>query len=546
MTYTPAVVGIVSAPNSTTSPLGIDAVFTGTWVDVSRFNSVVVSGSSDVPEATLNMQYSTDASTVDTNNTRPITTNSFTETSIVQAQYFRVVYINSDTAQSTFNLQSSLKVANVDNTAINSIVANDGRLNIDVFGRLRIAEPLTLFDSKFTCDRNLTEWDKIITGTGGIAYTREFPFITMTVGAGTGRVVRQTRRYHPYQPGKSFDILATGTLEVSGGVANTISRIGIFDDATDKAGGTSDAAQSNGYFFELDGTTLNVVERSYITGSLVETRVDQGNFNLDVLDGTGPSGVVIDVSKRQIFFISMEWLGVGQVIMGIYIGSNAIPCHVFRHANLDSPLPYTNRATLPIRYEISASSSVAPAEMKQICCTVISNGGFSPRGKVFSASSEITTVVNITSSLPPDPIIALRINNSVCARGTINPINASMVSLSSGNMYYVVYRVLAPANPFNAVSWTNVNANFSFAQFAKNNGAGTALTWAGGFPGDPSVIVITEGYISNNTDFSFQDLAERLIAVADITGVSDTLIIGMVGLGSGGEDVLASITWQEY
>lgn len=549
MTFIPAVVGIVSSTNSSTTPLGIGASFTGAWVEVVQYNGVVVSGSSDAPDATLFIQFSTDASTVDVNITNPITADSFSATSIVRAQYVRVVYTNGATAQSTFNLQTTLKTDSNAGASNNLFGGSSSIFDplLDSFGRLRTASPTTVFDSKFHTSRNLDEWDEITSGTGSITYTTEFPYVNLIVGAGNGRAVRQTRRYNTYQPGKAFEVLVTGTLEITGGIANVVSRIGIFDDATDKTDGTvSDAAQSNGYFFELDGTTLNVVEYSYITGVLVTTRVAQSAFNLDTLDGTGQSGVVIDPSRRQIFFISQEWLGVGNVVMGIYIGATPIPCHVFRHSNQTSTLPFTNRASLPLRYEIVASGSGSGATQRQICCTVISNGGIVPNGKVFSASNELTFINNIAATLPPDPIIALRIDKTRCARAILTPIDISLLCLTAGNMYYAVYRVLAPANPFAAVTWNNVNTTYSCAQIARNNAAGTALTWAGGFPGSTSVIRLTEGYFSNNNDAKVKEFKDRLIAVADIVGDSDTIVVGMASLSGFAEDVCAAITWQEY
>ncbi|MCA9329389.1 hypothetical protein KDA11_01995 [Candidatus Saccharibacteria bacterium] len=549
MTFTPAVVGNISTGNSTTTPLAAAGVFTGTWVDVTRYNSVVVGGSSDAPAATVELQFSTDGTNLDVNNATPISTTSFGVNAIVSAKFFRVVYTNGTGAQSTFRLQTSLKLGSTASSSSTSIISGGGSSildpTLDAFGRLRVAEPTTLFDAKFQYNKQPEEWDEITSGTGGIAYTLEYPYISLSVNAGTGKAVRQTRRYHTYQPGKSFDILITGTLEVSGGITNVVARIGLFDDASDKTDATvSDHLQTNGYYFQLNGTTFGVVQRSYITGSLVTTTVNQSSFNIDRLDGTGPSGVTIDPSKRQIYFISLEWLGVGQVAMGIYIGSQQIPCHVFRHANLDSTLPYTNRGSLPVRYDISANSSGSTASMRQICCTVTSNGGFNPRGIILSESL-FNDVVDLNSRSTLYPILAIRIDKTRAARLTINVLEASLVCTTSGNIFYRVYRVLAPTNPFTTASWNNANSTYSGAQIAVNNTFRTALRWASP-PADANAVTIGQGYFANNTDQALLKLENRVICVADIIGNSDIIVIAALTLSGVVESVAASITWQEY
>ena len=56
-------------------------------------------------------------------------------------------------------------------------------------------------------------------------------------------------------------------------------------------------------------------------------------------------------------------------------------------------------AQLPIRYEISSTSG--SGSMKQICATAISEGGYSPYGKIFSASNGITTIGSIGQTEKP-------------------------------------------------------------------------------------------------------------------------------------------------
>lgn len=538
MTFTPSVNGVVSTVNSSTTPLAANAAFTGTGVDVQRYNSVVVSGTSDVPDGALVLQFSSDNTNWDADVLTAVATTRFTATSPVLARYFRVVYTNGPTgAQSTFRLQSVLKTASSDaGSAPPATAIQAGR---DTFGRMRVGAPVTLFSSKFLYSRNLADWDEITTGTGAIAYTAGFPFLRLTAGTATGRVVRQTRTYFSYQPGKAFEVLLTGTLEESGGVTGAVVRVGIFDDASDKTTG-GDVAQSNGFYFQLDGTALSVARRTYISGSLVTTTVGQSSFNLDRLDGTGPSGVVIDVSKRQIFFLMQEWLGVGAVTMGIVVNETYVPCHKFRHANLVSSLPYTNRASLPLRYEISTAGSASSASLVQVCCTVVSNGGFAPRGNVYSVSNGITGRAMVNSRFRP--LVALRCT-AACNRATLNIIALSILGIDKGDALYAIYRYPAPTDPFTgtgsaAGTWIAVDSN-SRAEYNVTSSFPTAGPPAGG-------ILITQSYFSDRDRASLDNLEGRLISASDIAGNADILVVAARTIAGGSADLLASVVWQEW
>ena len=84
----------------------------------------------------------------------------------------------------------------------------------------------------------------------------------------------------------------------------------------------------------------------------------------------------LDTSKAQILWIDFEWLGVGSVRCGFIINGQYIICHTFNNAN-DLDKVYMTTAILPMRYEIKATGALSSsATLKQICSTVISEGGY--------------------------------------------------------------------------------------------------------------------------------------------------------------------------
>jgi len=235
---------------------------------------------------------------------------------------------------------------------------------LDAFGRARFSQPYTLFDSQNRYAKN--DLFSETTATGGAAtYIANESTVNMTTTTSSGsEVVRQTYRSFPYQPGKG--LLVMNTFVIGAAQENQRVRVGYFN-------------TENGVFFELDGTTLYMVRRTYVTGTAVDTRVPQAEWNGDKLNGTGDSALTIDITKAQIFWQDFEWLGVGSVRTGFIINGQTIICHTFQNANnLDRV--YMTTAILPVRYEITNTGVTANAgSLRQICSTVISEGGYEKR-----------------------------------------------------------------------------------------------------------------------------------------------------------------------
>lgn len=232
---------------------------------------------------------------------------------------------------------------------------------LDAFGRARFSQPYTLFDSQNRYAKNDLFSESTATG-GAVTYIANESTVNMTTTTSSGsEVVRQTLRSFSYQPGKG--LLVMNTFVVGVAQANQRVRVGYFN--TD-----------NGVFFELDGTTLYMVRRTYVTGTPVDNRVAQADWNGDKLNGTGDSGFTIDITKAQIFWQDFEWLGVGSVRCGFVIDGQTIVCHTFKNANnLDRV--YMTTAILPVRYEIRNTGTTGVAgSLRQICSTVISEGGY--------------------------------------------------------------------------------------------------------------------------------------------------------------------------
>jgi hypothetical protein len=264
--------------------------------------------------------------------------------------------------------------------------------NFDAFGRLRVSQPFTLFDSqnRYAADPS---FDTSLTGSGTSTFLANESSVSLAVTTASGdKVIRQTKRYFPYQPGKSLLVLSTFVMAAA--KTGLRQRVGYFD-------------ANNGVFLQRNDAELSLIVRTYTSGSPSDTRkVAQSSWNGDKLDGSGASGITIDTTKAQIMFMDFEWLGAGSVRCGFVIDGQYITAHTFDNANEVTSV-YTQTATLPLRIEIENTAATASSSnMKQICSTVISEGGYE-QTSVERVARRSTTLTGIGTSFVP--LVSIRL-----------------------------------------------------------------------------------------------------------------------------------------
>lgn len=245
-----------------------------------------------------------------------------------------------------------------------------GGTQTDAFGRLRVSNPYTLFDShqRYVLDDNFVS----NTASGGtVTFLTNQSSANLQVTNTSGSfAARETKWIFNYQPGKSLLAMTTFVMAPAND-GNLRQRVGYF-------------GSDNGIFLELKDQ-LYIVRRSNVTGTVTNTAIPQTSWNYDTLQGTGISGFTLDITKAQIFWTDIEWLGVGSVRTGFVIDGQFLQAHRFDHANLASSA-YMTSATLPVRYEIESltANGAATSNLTQICSTVISEGGYEQPFRLFS------------------------------------------------------------------------------------------------------------------------------------------------------------------
>lgn len=399
---------------------------------------------------------------------------------------------------------SSISIQNTDQVIGTVLLGNNGM--IDAFSRLRSSNPVTLFECSMEVDEQPLLWDLDVTGSATFNYNVNQSSVSLNVVGSSSSIVRQSHQYTRYQPGKSLMNLCSFTLGArSTGVTR---RVGLFD-------------SENGVYLEQTDSDIYFVVRTFVSGGAVETKVPQTSWNIDPIDGTGPSGFTLDETNTNLTVIDLEWLGVGRVRVGFFIEGRIIYAHQF---NFVIPTVYMTRASLPVRYEISSNGIASgTSSLTQICSTVLSEGGFEPKGMIRAADLGNTTrSVGSASYLP---LLAIRLK-SAYNKAFLSPIDIQVLTSGGG---IANYRLLSRAQVLDG-SWV------SASEAVELNTTGS--TFSGGYQ-------ITGGYVSNQTRVILDTLqSSTLTNSSDIAGTSDEIVLIASSL-SGSINMAGAIQWRE-
>jgi hypothetical protein len=390
-----------------------------------------------------------------------------------------------------------------------SIVANDPML-ADAFGRLRVSNPLTLFDSSHRY-RDNGLWATSTASGGAAVFNASQGLVDLNVNTTSGsQVLRETFKVFSYQPGKS--LLVMNTFVMAPAQTNLRQRVGYF--------GTS-----NGLYLQLNNSTLSFVERSLVTGAITETTVDQSSWNVDKMNGTGPSGITLDITKAQILFMDVEWLGVGTVRLGFVINGQFYICHKFHHANLITST-YITTASLPLRYEITNTGVTASAStLKQVCSTAISEGGYELRGAQLAVGTSITAPKTFAVAGTYYPVVGIRLKaTTLDAIAIVTAV--SILGLGNGKNY--AWRVVQ-ATTITGGSWVPASADSGVEYNLTGSSVTGGRILAQGYvnssnQGSPSINILKEALFSTQLERnSFTSTPFELVVEMAIDAIGGTL-----------------------
>lgn len=273
----------------------------------------------------------------------------------------------------------------VDSRGAAAVRFTEGQPILTAYGSLKAESERTLG----VYEASLDSYDalfSIITANGGTSTydpVKSSTVLATTTASGSS-VSRTTNRYHYYLPGTSnlarFSVACGDT-----GKAGNVRRWGVYDD-------------NDGIFFELSGTTLGVVIRSSTSGSVVNSPVPRVAWT-DKLDGTGISGVTLDLTKVNNFWADYTFSGAGRVRFGIYEpNGNRLIAYTIQVGNV-YPFPTIRTGTLPFRLEnINTSATGSSSELREVVLSMSTESD--PKDYTFwrSADMEVYGVTTTTDT----------------------------------------------------------------------------------------------------------------------------------------------------
>lgn len=390
----------------------------------------------------------------------------------------------------------------------------------DAFGRLRVSNPFTLFESFHRYQDN----GKVSSYSSGTASTTHDPnssSLNLTIGTANGdTIIRESSRVFAYQPGKSLQILTTFCM--SPDKTNLRQRIGFFD-------------VNNGIYLERsNGTAYFVLRSSSANGTPVERREAKVNWNIN----TFPD---LDLDRVQILWFDIEWLGVGSVRCGFVYNGEFVHCHTFHNANTEIseniPLTttYMGTACLPVRLEITnTGATVSPSTYKQICTSVISEGGFELRGRPKSIGHALNAARTLSAINTVFPIMSIRLKAGRDG-AVVLPKNFSFAPLTSANYRWQLIQGVTSGG-----TWVDAGSDSS----VEYNLTATSVT--------TTTLVFEQGYVlATNQSVaapSLQDLPFKYQLERNTLSTPKTYFefILVVSTTAQNPDVVSSINWEEY
>ena len=398
--------------------------------------------------------------------------------------------------------------------------ANPSGVSVDAFGRARMSSPLTLFDSSLRYQDD-ARFNYANSATGStIVYDANSSTVSLNVRSAVANsyVYRESSRVFSYQPGKSLHTIQSFCMAPA--QTGLRQRVGYF-------------GSQNGVYLELNGNTINFVIRSFSSGTVVEDRVSQSSWNIDSLDGTGPSLLTLDLTKTQLFWSDIEWLGVGTVRCGFVINGQYIHCHSFHHSNLANTT-YMTTACLPLRYEIENINSMANnAQMNVICASIMSEGGYEVRGRNRTAGQLPNTSYTLTTAGVFYPVVSIRLK-AERPDAIVVPKTISLLGLF-GNGTRIAYKLVEGGAVGNG-TWTSTGTDSSVQYNI------TANSIVGGTELDQGFLYVAQ---QSSAAVSMQDDIFRLqLGRNSFTNTNTTFTLAVAGAGAS-DTCIGAINWME-
>lgn len=462
----------LSLYNSSTATLGVSGVFTGGWEDVSRYGSIsftVLASAASVSNG-FQVQFGILAQQADISRQFSVLANAaFTGSVAVQGRYFRIVYSNSAVALTSFSVQAKWNVFGFTFTTDGISATNDatqtqmvrsvvtGRQDngsyiasrVDEERRLRmrravdnpldVATPIAVAQLNFSNVINADTTSSALVG-GGTVTSASGSAVVASAAAATSSATLISRRFVTVGAARVVRVFVAASFATA--VAGSTQLIGV---------GTSEC----GFFIGFSGASFSISIRSSSTDSFTA----QSAFNVDPLNGAGPSGLTLVPTNGNSYMICYDTSGYGSVSFALCSSGGSENVVFHRVALNTASTPLLRTYSFPLSAAVVNTTNVTALSMKVSTMAAMVNAPPLRIGSLRAA--DFVKTISSISYVPVISITNLSTFNSLPNTGSliIKSIAASADGIR-GSLLIAVFDSTTLSNS----AFTNVSAANSSAQ----------------------------------------------------------------------------------
>lgn len=384
------------------------------------------------------------------------------------------------------------------------------------FGDLRSAPMHPQFQGSFEYTVDNTE---LLTNTevnGGTVTQADAMAVVGTSTTTASTAMLKTRRHARYKAGLGG--LARFTALFTTGVAGTEQYIGIVDTTG------SGAAFKNGFAVGYDGANFGFHRFSNDT----KTTINIEDWD-DPLDGTGPSGMTIDLTKLNVFAVNYQYLGAGAIELQVEDDTTGrfVAVHTIHYANQNTT-PSTQNPNYHFIMWVNNGGTTSDIVMKSASYAYFVEGNTDlieiHQPQQSSSKQQKTTVTTEVA------IFSIRNKTTYASKANfidimLENITASIEASSANNLGEI--RLVKDATLGGPPSWSDISTTDSVVEI---DTAGTTVT------GGKELLSIP---LAGKNDKIIEKLTDFVIVIAD----GETVTVS--GSSANSATINASLLWQE-
>ncbi len=261
------------------------------------------------------------------------------------------------------------------------IISNIGPAVDSQFNELRVARKFPIVE--LTSVYGISDLRDVVITTGGGTVTNDATeYRVSTTASGVDSAILESALRGRYEPGFAGEA-GIGVRIPTAPTGTQIARWGMFDD-------------ENGAFFGSTSTNIFVAIRR----GGVDTVINQSAWNVDPLDGTGPSGATLSLAEGNIYQVVFTWYGYGVIEFRVVLPDPTTLAQEVITVHRFSPTGETSIVdpNQPLRAEVDNAGTATSFDLFVGGRQYNIIGKYNP---TIRDTSERRTIANVTTTLTP-------------------------------------------------------------------------------------------------------------------------------------------------